>query len=127
MSLSTYLWGIRLFVLLSLCAWLGVIFAIDPGQGDTTGITLFFISFFALSLGFLTLSVTWLYRKLLGVASAAHHLGSAFRQAFLLAVYVLGIVFFQFQRLLTWWDASLLLVAVFLIEYSLRHVSRQED
>lgn len=126
MSLSAYLWGIRLFTLLSLSAWLGIVFAVDPEQGGVAGRALFFISFFALLLGFLTLGVTWLYRKVLGEASAAHHLGRAFRQAFLLAAYAEGILFFQYQRILTWWDSLLWLAAIILIEYTLRRISRRK-
>lgn len=127
MSLSAYLWGIRLFTLLALCAWLGIVVAVDPGQGGRTGISLFFVSFFAMCLGFLTLGVTWAYRKALGETSAAHHLGSAFRQAFLLALYAAGISFFQFEKILTWWDSLLLLAAVLLAEFSFRYFSGQQD
>ena len=127
MSLSGYLWGIRLFTLLSLCAWLGIVFAVDPDQTGVAGIALFFLSFFAMLLGFLTLFVTWMYRKALGEPSAAHHLGSAFRQAALMALYVSGLVFFQFMHILTWWDALLLLAGILLVEYSLRYIGAKEE
>ena len=127
MSLSGYLWGIRLFTLLSLCAWLGIVFAVDPDQTGVAGIVLFFLSFFAMLLGFFTLFMTWVYRKGLGEASAAHYLGSAFRQAVLMALYVAGLVFFQFMHVLTWWDALLLLAGVLLVEYSLRYIGAKEE
>lgn len=127
MSLSAYLWGIRLFTLFALFAYLGVVIALDPAETGGIGRGLFFFSLFALLTGILTLFVTWTYRKALGDTGAAHHLGSAFRQAFLLSSYALGIVFFQYAGILTWWDALLLLAAVLLIEFSLRRFLEDTD
>ncbi len=84
------------------------------------GMTLFFTSLFAFVLGVMTLFMTWLYRQAIGATSTAHHLGSAFRQAFLLSIFLVGIVFFQKERILLWWDAALLLAAVLLVEFSVR-------
>lgn len=120
MSLSAYLWGIRLFTLLALSAWLGIVFAVDPTQATNAGIGLFFISLFAFVLGAMTLFVTWVYRKALGETSTAHHLGTAFRQAFLLSLFCVLVVFFQFEHILTWWDGLLLLTVILLIEFSFR-------
>lgn len=127
MSLSAYLWGIRLFTLFAFFASLGVVIALDPEEAGGVGRGLFFVSLFALLTGILTLFVTWTYRKALGDMSAAHHLGSAFRQAFLLSLYALGIVFFQYAGILVWWDALLLLAAVLLIEFSLRRFLEDTD
>lgn len=127
MSLSAYLWGIRLFTLFALFAWLGVVIALDPEETGTVGLGLFFISLLALLTGFLTLGVTWAYRKAMGEAGAAHHLGGAFRQAFLLALCAAGIVFFQYAQILVWWDALLLLAAVLLVEFSSRRFLERAD
>ncbi|MFZ2187424.1 MAG: hypothetical protein WAV46_02235 [Candidatus Moraniibacteriota bacterium] len=126
MSLSAYLWGIRLFTLAALLAWLGVIMLLDPRDTGTIGLAIFFVSLLVLLTGVLTLLVTWVYRKGLGDAAAVHHLGGAFRQAVLLALYVLGIIFFQYARMLTWWDALLLLAVVLLVEFSLRRLLREK-
>jgi hypothetical protein len=76
MSLSAYLWGIRLFTLFAFFAFFGVIIALDPKE--TGGRELFFVSLFALLTGILTLFVTGVYRKALGDVGAAHN----FRQRF---------------------------------------------
>lgn len=125
MSLSVYLWGICFFTLLSFSAWLGIVMVVDPSQAGGVGMGLFFTSLFAFLLGVMTLCVTWMYRQALGATSAAHHLGGVFRQAFLLALFFLGIVFFQMERILTWWDALLLLAVVLLIEFSFRRIFSQ--
>lgn len=128
MSLTVYLWGIRLFTLLSLSAWLGIVVAVDPTEGGVMGTVLFFTSLFAFILGVMTLSLTSLYRRVLGAESAAHHLGGAFRQAFLLSLFAIGVVYFQKERILTWWDALLLLAAVLTVEFTLRKLfSSHED
>lgn len=120
MSLSFYLWGVRLFTLFALLASLGVVIAIDPEETSNVGRGLFFVSVFAVLTGILTLFVTWIYRKALGESGAAHHLGSAFRQAFLMALYGIGIIFLQYAGILVWWDALLLLAVILLIEFSIR-------
>ncbi|MFZ3032117.1 MAG: hypothetical protein WA082_03710 [Candidatus Moraniibacteriota bacterium] len=122
MSLSVYLWGICFFTLLSFSAWLGIVIVVDPTQAGGVGVGLFFTSLFAFLLGMMTLCVTWIYRQALGAASAAHHLGGIFRQALLLALFFLGVVFFQMERILTWWDTLLLLAAILLIEFSFRQI-----
>jgi hypothetical protein len=127
MSLSAYLWGIRLFTLLSFLAFLGVVIALDPEVAGGVGKGLFFISLFAFLTGILTLFVTGVYRKALGDVGAAHNLGSAFRQAFLIALFALGIVFFRYAEILVWWDALLILVAVLIIEFSFRRLSQTKD
>ncbi len=127
MSLSAYLWGIRLFVLLSLSAWLGIVVAVDPNQAGGVGTLLFFTSLLAFFLSTLTLFVTWVYRKALGEVSAAHHLGGAFRQAFLFAFFLVMVVYFQLERILLWWDMLLLLAATLLIEFSCRRFFSRDD
>ncbi|OGI16206.1 MAG: hypothetical protein A3E38_02570 [Candidatus Moranbacteria bacterium RIFCSPHIGHO2_12_FULL_54_9] len=127
MSLSAYLWGIRLFTLFALSAWLGVVILLDPDETGGMGRGLFFISLFAWLIGLFTLGMTWIYRKALGAAGAAHHLSGSFRQAFLLAVYATGLVFFQYARILLWWDALLLFAFVLLIEFSIRRLLEHTD
>ncbi len=120
MSLSAYVWGVRLFTFFSVFAWLGIVFTVDPKQAETGGTALFFISLFAVLLGCLTLLVTGTYRRALGDAGTAHHLGSAFRQSFLIATYVEGIAVLQFLHLLYWWNGLLFLSVILLSEFSFR-------
>ena len=127
MSFSFYLWGVRLFTLFALFASIGVVIAVNPEETGSIGKVLFFASLFAALTGVLTLLVTWTYRKALGESGAAHHLGSAFRQALLLALYAIGIVFFQYVGILVWWDALLLLAVILLLEFSIRRFFDREE
>lgn len=126
MSLGAYLWGIRLFLLLSLCAWVGIVMAVDPYQSGNAGLGLFFGSLFGALLGAMILFVMWIYRQALGAAGAAHHLGGAFRQALLLTLLLVGLVYFQMERMLTWWDGLLLLTAILLLEFTARRFGRSQ-
>ncbi|MBP7060754.1 MAG: hypothetical protein KBA91_02135 [Candidatus Moranbacteria bacterium] len=122
MSLSVYLWGIRLFTLLAFSVWLGIVLTVDPVQSGSVGLVLFFTSLFAGMLGINILFVTWTYRLALGAAGTIHYLGSAFRQAFLLTFFVVGLILLQRIRVLLWWDALLLLAGVLIMEYSWRKI-----
>lgn len=127
MSLYAYLWGIRIFLLLSLCAWIGIVLAVDPYQAGTVGTGLFFVSLFGTILGSMVLFITWVYRKALGVSGATHHLGGAFRQAFLLSLFMILTVFLQMEQLLTWWVDLLLLSAILLIEFTARRFGKSDS
>lgn len=127
MSLSAYFWGIRLFTALALTAFLGIVFAVDPNEAEFVGIVLFFSSLFGMCLGLCTLFVTGLYCKAIGEASAAHHLGGAFRQAFFLSLFVIGNALFQFFGILTWWDSLLLLAGILLLEFSVRQFIKKSS
>ncbi|MEI9966104.1 MAG: hypothetical protein WDN67_00250 [Candidatus Moraniibacteriota bacterium] len=92
----------------------------------TSAIALFFGTLFVTLLGLMTLFVTWSYCRGLGEVSAAHHLGSAFRQAFLLTLFLVGNATLQYFQVLTWWGSLFLLVFVLLVELSLRRPVQSE-
>jgi hypothetical protein len=127
MTLAAYRLGIRVFTFFALVAWGSVVFTVDPETMGPGAVYLFFGTLFVALLGLLTLFVTWSYCRGLGEASAAHHLGSAFRQAFLLALCGVGLTLFQYWHILTWWDALLLVVFMLLLEFSLRREALRED
>lgn len=126
MSLSAYLWGIRLFLLLSTCAWVSIVIAVDPVRAGNVGLGLFLLSLFGVMLGSMVLSITWAYRRALGVGGATHHLGRAFRQALLLSLFGILMVFLYMEALLTWWGSLLLLAAMLLVEFTARQFGRSE-
>ncbi len=45
-----------------------------------------------------------------------HHIQIAFRQSILLTLMVIGAMFFQILRILTWWSGGLLILTILLIE-----------
>jgi len=127
MSLSFYLSGIRFFTLTALIAWLSIVFFLDPYQAESFGIIIFFLSLFVFLVGSCLLFVLWIYRKGLGDAGTVLYLTGAFRQSILLALFLIGIVFFQYKDILLWWDVLLLLAGMLLVEFSLRRLKENVD
>jgi len=112
---------------MTLLAWLGVVFFLDPSQTGFVGMIIFSLSLFSLLIGFFLLFVIWVYRKGLGDEVTTRYLMGAFRQAILLALYIMGIIFFQYQNILLWWDALLLFAGILLIEFSFRRFTKNKD
>jgi hypothetical protein len=116
MTLKTYIWGIRIITLLSFSALVFLVIYVDPEKSAPIGATLFFlIAFFVLG-GIFNLFLLFARRKLLGAELAAANVGLSFRQGILLSVMTIGILILQSFRVLVWWDALLVVAAVFLIE-----------
>lgn len=127
MSLTAYVWGIRLFTIASFFAWLGVVLLVDPLQAGAMGRGIFAVSFFIFLVGACTLFVTWAYRKGLGEREAVHHLGGAFRQAMLLAILLFGLLLLQYFQMFVWWVGLLFFAAVLLVEFSCRQLFHRKD
>lgn len=126
MRFQTLLFGVRFFTFLSLVAWLGVLFAVDPETSGPLGTTLFLGTAFSFLAGAFTVLLTALSRKVLGDASAALSFGGSFRQGFLIALFVVLLLLLSRFHMLAWWTAALLFVAILLIELSVRRIGREE-
>lgn len=117
MTIKSYLWGMRIGTITSLAAWLLVLVYVDPNTAGAMGKILFFLSMFLVLSGMFALLLTWL-RKMLGSGEviAFAYLGMSFREGVLLALLTVALLVLQGFRVLTWWDASLVVAGVFLIE-----------
>lgn len=125
MSLSTYLWTMRLSTLLALIVFLFVLFQVDPEQSGWVGQAFLYGSLFFVLSGIFILFFSWLRRVSQGADNVMNHLGMSFRQGVLLAVLTEVLLYMQSFRVLTWWDGLLVVAAIFLIElYFLAKPSR---
>jgi hypothetical protein len=115
MKLKSYIWGMRVIVLLSLLGAGAIAYSIDPGSG-AIGAAFFYLAIFFALAGFFNLFLLGMRRRLIGEGSAAENVGISFRQGILLSMAVIGILILQGNRLLVWWDALLVVAGVFLIE-----------
>lgn len=116
MTLKSYIWGMRLFALVSLCGLGFVVFYVDPETAGIFGKIIFYLAlFFSLS-GIINLFLVFLRRKAAGNEAALAAVGLSFRQAVLLSVLTAGLLFLQSLRALVWWDGLLLVAGVFLVE-----------
>lgn len=116
MTLKSYLWGMRIGTVLSLFAWVLVLFYVDPDMG-VLGKILFFMTTFLLLSGIAILFFTWSRKKLSpGHEVAFAFLGVSFRQGVLLALLTILLLVLQSFRLLLWWNGMLVVAGVLLIE-----------
>lgn len=117
MTLKSYLWGIRLSVLVILAALVLVLRQIDPEKSGVVGQLFFYVSTFLFFAALLILFFTWLRRKFSkDDENAFIYLGMSFRQGVLMSVLIIGLLILQQYRVLVWWDGLLAVAGIFLIE-----------
>lgn len=117
MTLKSYLWGIRLSVVITLAALILVLRQIDPEKSGVVGQLFFYVSAFLFFAALLILFFTWLRRKFCGSDENAFvYLGMSFRQGVFMSLLVVGLLILQQYRVLVWWDGLLLAAGIFLIE-----------
>jgi hypothetical protein len=117
MTLSSYLWGMRISAATAFTAWVLVIWYIDPEKSGLAGQALFYASSLLFFAVIFILFFTWL-RKIIGGNDeiAFVYLGVSFRQGMLMALLAVGLLLLQQFRMLTWWDGALVVAGIFLVE-----------
>lgn len=111
---------LTIMVISTLAAWVScamVIFKVDPFSAGLSGFILFYASLWLALTGTISLvglGARSLFRK---EELIFRHVSNSFRQATFLALLVVGLMFFQGHRLLTWWNVTALIAAFSLIEF----------
>lgn len=107
-------------------SWVLVIMEVDPDSSGWTGQLIFYGSLFFSLLGSFFLSVL-LYRRITNKTDLEYKIVSAsFRQSFFFALIVIGALYLQSQRFLTWWNIIILVLGIAILEYffiSYKHTS----
>ncbi|MDX9913451.1 MAG: hypothetical protein RBS77_02630 [Candidatus Moranbacteria bacterium] len=116
MSLKTYIWSLILSMVLALCAWLFVLFNIDPFESGIIGEIFFYFSFWLFLLGVWMNVLVWLRIRFLTGEGAIETMGLSFRQGFLLALLIISIIYLNAHGYLIWWIGLLVAAGIFLIE-----------
>lgn len=116
MTLKSYLWGLRVGTILSLLAWVFVVFYIDPQKSGLAGQFIFYVTFFLLLSGIFILMLSFARRKIKKDDLAFAEVGISFREGMLLALLVIILFILQSFRILVWWDGLLVVAGIFLIE-----------
>lgn len=117
MTLRNYIAGMSLSTLLSLAAWVLIIFYIDPITTGAFGFTLFYLSLFFGLVGLFSLAGFALRKKFSRNVVAFVHVGPAFRQGILLSVILVACLALQSFRVLNWWTGGLFVASVILLEF----------
>lgn len=116
MTLRSYLWGLRIGTLTSFAALCAVIFLTDPIDIGYIAFILFYITFFLTMSGMSILLLTWIWQHMAKDIVTLGEVGMAVRQGILLGSLMSMLIGMQQMRILLWWDALIVVVAVFLIE-----------
>ncbi len=115
MTLSSYLWGIRLAAFFALVVFSLVVFNIDPRSSVLFGPVLFYATLFLALSGIFILFLTWIRRKI-SRQEVFSYLGMSFRQGVLLSFLAIALLALQSFGFLIWWSGLLALSAVLLAE-----------
>lgn len=112
-----YLLSIFIATILGWASWLVVINNLSPFMSGYLALTLFYSSFFIALTG--TFSILNYYLRITVSKHKKYfqHINTALRQGSLLSLMIVVGLVFQRLRVLTWWDALLILIIVLLIEY----------
>jgi len=106
-------------------SWIMVLFEVDPTTSGWVGLLVFYLSLFFALLGSFFLIVLLTRKYLLKKIELEHKIvGSSFRQSFFFALIIIGALFLQSKRFLTWWNIIILILAIGALEYfflSFRH------
>ena len=116
MSYPLYLIGIFIAAVFGWSSWIVVINKLSPFYSPMYALTFFYLSLFIAltsTLGLLGYFVrVWINKN----EVYFYHINIALRQGALISAMVCVAIMFQRMRVLTWWDALLLLMLVGLIE-----------
>jgi hypothetical protein len=112
-----YLIGVFVATALGWVSWVVVLNKMSPFLSGVLALVLFYSSLFLALTGTFALLNYYIRLAFNRPENFFHHLNTALRQGVLLSFMVCVGLVFQRLRVLTWWDALLLLAIVVLVEY----------
>ena len=117
MRLQSYLLGIGTSSVICWMALILTIFYINPENSQFLALSCFFVSLFFALAG--TFTILGFYIRTLLSHNELYYanINISFRQGFLLALCLIGVLGLQALRLLTWWDGTLFVAILVLIEF----------
>ncbi|MEA3273328.1 MAG: hypothetical protein U9Q72_01900 [Patescibacteria group bacterium] len=116
MTLRTYLNLMIVATLFAATAWFLVVYYIDPMEAGGMGLGLFYATLFFMLVGVFTVVGFSLRKYLLNNELLFTLIGLSFRQAVWIALIIVGLLIMQGARILNWWDATLLIISISLLE-----------
>lgn len=115
-TFNYYIAGLLACGILGTGALILVFLKLHPFRDGLLAIFLFYLSVFVAVSGILSFILFYLHRIWASNEVYFRNINIAFRQGALLSALLIGLLFLQSYRLLTWWDGLLLTAAVGLIE-----------
>lgn len=115
-------------VSISLCAlatWVYIVTQVRPNPNDVQIMATFFLTML-IWVGSVLASLIYVVRIRRSNREVIYaHLIPSVRQGFIISATLTLIMFLQYLRVLSWWDALLVVVGAFLFEIAFRHPLRQ--
>ncbi len=102
---------------LSLAAVLLVVIKLDPFSTPGLALTLFYLSLFLTLTGIFTIFGFYTRKYLIHGDVSYNYINVSVRQAILLSICTIGFLIFQMLGVLTWWDGTLLIGIILLLEF----------
>lgn len=112
-----FFWSLFITAILGWGSWVLVIYKLSPFESQEWALGLFFASFFVALMATFSLLFYVLRRKSASVPHTREMVNSSLRQGILVSFMVCLAALLQRLRVLTWWNASFLLVIVVLLEF----------
>jgi hypothetical protein len=110
-----YLIPISIGTILSLAAFISVVWFVDPYTSGLLQHIFFYLTLFLTSAGILTLGGVVL-RKRLSPGMFTEQLRTSFRQSILLSLMIIGLLLLQVNNLLLWWVGLTLVLFIITVE-----------
>lgn len=123
MKFQKLLVGVRFFTVLSLGAFVSVLFFVDPDVSGAPGVALFLGTLFCGLSGVFTLLLVFFARRFIGEAGASASFHTLFRQGFIFSAYAVSMLGLSRFGLFVWWNALLGLAVALLVEFTARRSS----
>jgi hypothetical protein len=93
-----------------------VVAYVDPDNSGWWGKAVFYVSFFFLLSGFMSLVLATIRKKTFSRELADANTKLSMRQGMLLATLAIALLVLQSFRMLVWWDGLLVVAGIFLVE-----------
>ena len=117
MSFKKYLILMTFSTFVCWIIWLLVLNYIDPQEAGFLGFIFFYFSLFLSLVGTISIVGLFIRMKILKDELVFRHVSTAFRQAILFSILIIGALFLNSKSLLTWWDMVLFILALSVIEF----------
>lgn len=125
MTLGRYLLVMLIGTLGAWGAWLMVVFYLAPSSAGVMGFVFFYMSLGVAVVGTTTLVGFGLRHLLHRDEVVFRQVAISFRQGVLLGIVVLLALMLQAERLLTWWNLGILLLALTIVEFFFLSMRRE--
>ncbi len=113
MTLRQYLAIMMFGTLLCFAAWVFVLVNVDPFHANTVSFVFFYATLFFTLIGALSLGVFALYHTFSRTEEPLfRYVQKSFRDAFLLSLLVIGLLYLQGKGWLTMWNASMFIILI---------------